>query len=234
MTESIAIIGWEEGIAGQLHAFLCEAGRQVACFVNHQASPPHPDRSTPRPAQRFDYPTCDSFKGLPLITSARWGDDLLRMGVTTVFAAVSANDLRRRMLDLVPAGISTPAFIHPSATILPEAQIAPGALIFARAIVGYRAEVHRGAWLNTAAQIDHHTVVRPFATLLPAVVAAGNVDIAEESTIGSGAILFPRVVVGRKAVVGAGAVVRHDVCEGTVVVGIPAQLHRHAATTTED
>ena len=44
--------------------------------------------------------------------------------------------------------------------------------------------------------------------------------------IGAGAILSPGIVIGDGSMVGAGAVVTHDVEEGTVVAGVPAQLRR--------
>lgn len=50
--------------------------------------------------------------------------------------------------------------------------------------------------------------------------------IEDQSVVGVGAILLPRLVVGSGAVVGAGAVVTRDVAPSTVVMGIPARLVR--------
>jgi UDP-3-O-[3-hydroxymyristoyl] glucosamine N-acyltransferase len=47
--------------------------------------------------------------------------------------------------------------------------------------------------------------------------------VEDEAMIGAGAILLPGVIIGRLAVVGAGAVVRHDVEAGTTVLGVPAR-----------
>ena len=42
--------------------------------------------------------------------------------------------------------------------------------------------------------------------------------------IGSGAVILPGITIGDHAIIGAGAVVTHDVAEGTTVAGVPARL----------
>lgn len=48
------------------------------------------------------------------------------------------------------------------------------------------------------------------------------------ASIGSGAVLMCGVTIGERALVGAGAVVTHDVPADAVVAGVPARLHRRA------
>jgi maltose O-acetyltransferase len=55
---------------------------------------------------------------------------------------------------------------------------------------------------------------------------AKPIIIADNVWIGGGAILLPGVTEGRNAVVGAGAVVTHNVPPGTVVAGNPARVLR--------
>jgi acetyltransferase-like isoleucine patch superfamily enzyme len=50
-------------------------------------------------------------------------------------------------------------------------------------------------------------------------------------SIGSGAVILPGVTIGRSAVVGAGALVTHDVPERTVVAGVPARTVRELPIT---
>lgn len=52
------------------------------------------------------------------------------------------------------------------------------------------------------------------------------VRICEWADIGTNAVILPGVTVGRGAIVGAGAVVTHDVAPMTVVAGVPARLIR--------
>ena len=56
-------------------------------------------------------------------------------------------------------------------------------------------------------------------TVLPTQVGYG-------ASIGSGAVILPGITIGREAIVGAGAVVTHDVPERTVVAGVPARAMR--------
>jgi acetyltransferase-like isoleucine patch superfamily enzyme len=51
----------------------------------------------------------------------------------------------------------------------------------------------------------------------------GRVIMKNGSYIGTGAIILPGITIGREAVVGAGAVVTHDVSARIVVAGVPAK-----------
>jgi UDP-2-acetamido-3-amino-2,3-dideoxy-glucuronate N-acetyltransferase len=55
-------------------------------------------------------------------------------------------------------------------------------------------------------------------TIVPTRVRKG-------ASIGSGAVIMCGVTIGERAMVGAGAVVTHDVPAGAVVAGVPARLH---------
>lgn len=46
------------------------------------------------------------------------------------------------------------------------------------------------------------------------------------ASIGSGAVVLCGVTIGAQAIVGAGAVVTHDVPPGAIVAGVPARLRR--------
>lgn len=52
------------------------------------------------------------------------------------------------------------------------------------------------------------------------------VKVEAEADIGTGAILLPGVTVGKGAIVGAGAVVTHDVDPYSIVAGVPARFLR--------
>jgi acetyltransferase-like isoleucine patch superfamily enzyme len=49
--------------------------------------------------------------------------------------------------------------------------------------------------------------------------------VCRRASIGSGAVILCGVTIGAEALIGAGAVVTHDVAAGTVVAGVPARLH---------
>lgn len=127
---------------------------------------------------------------------------------------------------LASAGLSPVSFVHPKATVCGGAQIGDGAQICAGAIVGVDAQVGRQVIVNTAASLDHECVVGDGVHLAPGARIAGAVTIEDEATVYTGAIVAPRVRVGRGAIVGAGAVVLRDVPPDTVVAGSPAKFLR--------
>jgi maltose O-acetyltransferase len=56
--------------------------------------------------------------------------------------------------------------------------------------------------------------------------ALGKITICDDAWIGAGAIIFPNVLIGEQAIVGAGSVVTKDVPARAIVVGNPARLLR--------
>jgi acetyltransferase EpsM len=53
---------------------------------------------------------------------------------------------------------------------------------------------------------------------------AGNVTIGERSFIGANAVLKQGIVIGKDVVVGAGAVVLHDIPDNMKIVGNPGRF----------
>ncbi len=52
----------------------------------------------------------------------------------------------------------------------------------------------------------------------------GEVFIDDNAYVGAGAIILPRVKIGKNAIVGAGAVVNKDIKSNTIVGGVPAKI----------
>ena len=223
---SVAFIGWEEGGPGQIHSwFEQETGQHVHCFVNPTDEPIKIDLTKERDSKSFSYPTEDSFKGLPLITSSNWAEALSKLGIKKVLIYLSDKELREKCFKIATdKGLEILSSIHPSAVILPEAYLGMGVIIQAGAIIGYKAEIHDGAIINTGAQVDHHSIVKEFASLAPRVVLAGNVTIHRKASINTGAVVINRIRVGEGAVVGAGVVVSQDVPPYSTILGVPVRI----------
>jgi serine O-acetyltransferase len=226
--DSIAIVGWEEGHAGQVDSWFEASGLgHVACFVHPEDFPPAVDALAAlrgRAVKRFDVPTETSFKGAPLLSASDWPSVIVRAGIRR--ALVLLSDARRRQAEISRArhaGIVLASACHPSALVMPDAELGENVVLHARAYVGYRAEVHDGAIVNVGAQIDHHSALHRCATMDPGAVVAGNVTIGERAHVHAGAIVINRIRIGEDAIVGAGAVVIRDVEAGAKVVGNPAR-----------
>jgi acetyltransferase-like isoleucine patch superfamily enzyme len=91
--------------------------------------------------------------------------------------------------------------------------------------VGDRATLSMRTMVLTHMSVGHSRCGRPRR--------AAPVVIGDDAYIGAQAMLMPGVRVGAAAVVGAGAVVTHDVADGATVAGVPARpIARHAGGTT--
>ena len=51
----------------------------------------------------------------------------------------------------------------------------------------------------------------------------GNVKVGKSCYIGSNSIILPEKEIGKKAIIGAVAILAKDVKESTIVVGVPAK-----------
>lgn len=77
--------------------------------------------------------------------------------------------------------------------------------------------------LNRHVDNSHDCLVSHWATLAPAVTLTGWVRVGEGADLGARVTCIPRVRVGDWSVIGAGAVVTHDVPDGVTAVGVPAR-----------
>lgn len=226
---SIAIVGWEDGGAGQVQAWLESSSKhEIACFVNPQDEVPDVDiaRETKRRESKyFNYPSGNSFKGRPLLSSDAWADILLKVGIKKVLVMTSCNRERLNQINLARSkGLKLVSAIHPSAVILEGAVIHDNVIIYPKVIVGYGAELYPGVVLNTGSQVDHHNVVYSCVSIDPGVVTAGNVTLHECAKVHTGAVIINKIRVGADAVIGAGSVIINDVPDRATVVGVPGKI----------
>jgi acetyltransferase-like isoleucine patch superfamily enzyme len=101
-----------------------------------------------------------------------------------------------------------------------DCYIEPGALIEDRAYIRLGNNVRMAGCTILGHDGSVNMINYAFGLKLDSV---GKVDIRDNVFIGQGAIILPGVTIGPNAVVAAGSVVRSDVAEGNVVVGVPAK-----------
>lgn len=116
--------------------------------------------------------------------------------------------------------------IHDTAYIAKSATIEEGSQVLARSVVCVDTKIGRGCIVNTCASVDHECIIGEGVHICPGANIAGCVEIEKYVTIGTGAVILPRLRIGEGAIVGAGAVVTKNVLPNTVVVGNPAKIIR--------
>lgn len=118
--------------------------------------------------------------------------------------------------------------------------IGKGVYIDFDVVIGNQVKIQNGACIYHGATIEDGVFIGPHACLtndrLPRAITpdgqlkretdwqAGKTLVQYGASIGAGAILLPGITVGRFALIGAGAVVTHDVPNHGLVIGNPARL----------
>lgn len=102
--------------------------------------------------------------------------------------------------------------------------------------IGANACIDRGTIGNTVVgdnskidnlvHIAHNVRIGKSVFVVAGALVCGSVELADRSYVAPGGIIKNQLKVGRDGFVGLGAVATHDVEEGTVVAGIPAEAIR--------
>jgi acetyltransferase-like isoleucine patch superfamily enzyme len=106
--------------------------------------------------------------------------------------------------------------------------------------IGHRVRIHSNVFIPEASVLEDDAWVGPNAVFTNALYPLSpdakttlrGPRILSGAKIGGNATLLPGVVIGRNALVGAGAVVVADVPDGKVVVGNPARIIKDVSELT--
>jgi acetyltransferase-like isoleucine patch superfamily enzyme len=101
-----------------------------------------------------------------------------------------------------------------------------GQMCFFHSAGGIRIGAHVGIGPGTQILTSTHKELGRAVAPLDSPAELAEVVIEDEVNLGVGTIVMPGVRVGRGAIVGAGAVVTHDVAPYSVVAGAPARFLR--------
>lgn len=224
--DSVAIIGFHEGGAGQIYEWI-KGKYHIACFVNYNDDIID-ENLTPKECKSFEYPKNGKYKGIPLISSQNYYEILKKLNINRVIITIPEE--RMRMVSIKQAkqyGMELISVIHPSVTLLEECKIGNGVILFPNVVVGYKTEVRDGVIINIGSSIDHHSIICECVTIDPGVVTAGNVVVEECAHIHTGVTIINKIRVGQDAIVGAGSVLIKDVEPYSVNVGVPSRVIKY-------
>lgn len=134
---------------------------------------------------------------------------------------------RREFLEIFrKSGFKTPTLVHPSAVVSKSAHIGENSHILAGAVIAPMAELGETCIINTNASVDHECVLAAGVHIAPGATLCGCVQVGENSLIGAGSVVLPRIKIGANVVIGAGSVVTRDIPDGMVAFGSPAKIIR--------
>lgn len=182
----------------------------------------HLERDSPYRVEAFvvddSHRTTNDLLGRPVLSWER----VVRTHPPTDFALFAAigysNGNRNRAALFERArmhGYELPGYVSSRATI--RGSLGEATVVFDGAIVEPFASVGADAVLWSGAHVAHDTVVEDHVFLAPHAMISGNCRIGARTFVGTNATVRDGITIGADCVIGAGAVILHDVPDGTMV-----------------
>lgn len=122
--------------------------------------------------------------------------------------------------------IASPLIVHNAKRSFENLTVKDGAYIGRDCLLDLEQPIEIGARVTLAMRVTivtHMDVGRSSWSERGYPTSSAPVTIGDDAYIGVGAILLPGVRIGAGALVGAAALVRHDVAPGARVAGVPAR-----------
>ncbi|MGE0498021.1 MAG: acetyltransferase [Ramlibacter sp.] len=142
--------------------------------------------------------------------------------------AIGDSASRERIANSIPTDLARPFSIYaPNHVSLSGNSVGEGAIFCSFSHVTSNARIGRFFHGNIYSYIAHDCVIGDFVTFAPGVMCNGHVIVEDHAYIGTGVVIKDGtdrpIVIGRRAIVGMGAVVTKSVPAGTTVIGNPAR-----------
>lgn len=150
-------------------------------------------------------------------------DDIEREndGDTDFVIGIGNNIVRKEVAEKHNADWTT--LIHPSAQIAADVTIGKGTVVMAGAVVNVCTSIGNHCIINTGAVIEHDNSIDDYVHLSPRVALGGAVHIGRCTHVGIGASVKNNVDICDSCIVGAGAVVIHNITESGTYAGTPVR-----------
>jgi sugar O-acyltransferase (sialic acid O-acetyltransferase NeuD family) len=149
-----------------------------------------------------------------------------------IAVAVGNPETRERIVARCEAaGLSFPILESHTSQRSEHVEIGEGTIICAGSILTVDIRIGRHVHINPGCTIGHDVVVEDFVTLAPGVHVSGNVHIGRGAYIGTGVNIINGtsdrpLVIGERAVIGAGACVTRSCEPRCLYAGVPAELKK--------
>lgn len=162
----------------------------------------------------------DVCMGFPIIGSS---DDVdkLNDGKTDFIIGIGDNEIRKQIAETHNLPWTT--LIHPSVQMAANVTVGKGTVVMAGAVINACATVGEHCIVNTNAVVEHDNVVDNYVHLSPNVALGGTVRMGESTHVGIGAAVCNNISICDNCIIGAGAVVIHNITESGTYVGVPVR-----------
>jgi sugar O-acyltransferase (sialic acid O-acetyltransferase NeuD family) len=160
-----------------------------------------------------DYVREDSFRGRPVLTreeaAARFPPE--RHGAFVAVSYSGLNELRRSKVEAMrAAGYTLVSYVSSRASVFADFAAGENAFILEDNTIQPFARIGRNVTLWSGNHIGHHAVIEDDCFLASHIVVSGGVRIGAGSFVGVNVTIRDHVTVGRKCVLGAGALILED------------------------
>lgn len=172
-----------------------------------------------------DSPTVNSLRDVPV----RSFEEFRRLHPDALVALAVGNPRTRAALALkcADAGVQFATLQHYTVECSHHITFGEGSIVCAGSILTTDIWIGDHVHINLDCTIGHDARIDPFATLAPGVHVSGNVHIGRGAYIGTGANIIngtheKPLVIGKDAVIAAGACVTDNCEPGWLYAGVPA------------
>jgi sugar O-acyltransferase (sialic acid O-acetyltransferase NeuD family) len=142
-----------------------------------------------------------------------------------VCIAIANPLVRARIAANLPQSTTFFTYVHPTALFHGERKaIGEGTFIGCYAVVMNDVVIGKHCLLNRNNQIGHNSALGDFFTGLPSAIISGNVTIGKRVIMGAGAMVLENLRVCDDVTIGAMTCVTKDLINMGVYVGTPARL----------
>ena len=126
------------------------------------------------------------------------------------------NTLRKEKYhEMKNIGYKLITFIHPSSVFNGNSKVGDNCLVLEKTTIQPFVTIGNNNVIFTTSHIGHHSTIGNHCFIAGAIVS-GNVTVCDECFLGGQAIIRDTVTIGRKSVIGMGAIILKDVTENSV------------------
>ena len=143
------------------------------------------------------------------------------------FIGIGDNGIRRIWFDrLKSLGLAVSTCIAPTAWVAPDAVLGEGLFVGPGAVVNAKARIGDGVIINTLASVDHDSEIGADTQLTPGVNLGSHLVVGRACYFGMKSCVLPRLTLGDRVTVMAGALVVRSAPDGVMLGGSPARVLR--------